>query len=57
MTDWSDDYLIGIDKIDNQHKKFFKIAHQFYTECLAGEGEEAILETLKSLEMTHAQRD
>ena len=47
MTDWSDDYLIGIDQIDNQHKEFFRIAHQFFTECLADEGEEGIHNTLK----------
>jgi len=49
MTDWSDDYLIGIDEIDNQHKEFFKIGHQFFTECLADEGEECIHNTLKFL--------
>ncbi len=50
MTDWSDEYLIGIDKIDNQHKEFFRIAHQFFMECLADEGEESIHRTLKFLE-------
>jgi hypothetical protein len=30
MTDWSDDYLIGIDKIDNQHKEFFRSALSKY---------------------------
>ena len=50
MTDWSDDYLIGIDEIDNQHKEFFRIAHQFFNECLADEGEECILDTLNFLE-------
>ena len=49
MTDWSDDYLIGIDEIDNQHKEFFRIAHQFFNECLADEGEECTLDTLKFL--------
>ena len=49
MTDWSDDYMIGIDEIDRQHKEFFRIAHQFFTECLADEGEECILDTLKFL--------
>jgi len=49
MTDWSDDYLIGIDKIDNQHKEFFRIAHQFFTECLADEGDECVHDTLKFL--------
>ena len=49
LTDWSDDYLIGIEKIDNQHKEFFRIAHQFFTECLADEGEECLQETLNFL--------
>jgi len=26
MIKWSDDYLIGIEEIDNQHKKLFEIA-------------------------------
>lgn len=47
MTDWSDDYLIGIENIDNQHKEFFSIAYQFYNECLADEGDECIHDTLK----------
>jgi hemerythrin-like metal-binding protein len=49
LTDWSDDYLIGIEKIDNQHKEFFRIAHQFFTECLADEGEEYLQDTLNFL--------
>ena len=49
MTDWSDKYLIGIDRIDNEHKEFFRIAHQFFTECLADEGEECIHNTLQFL--------
>ena len=49
LTDWSDDYLIGIEKIDNQHKEFFRIAHQFFTECLADEGEEYLQDMLNFL--------
>ena len=49
LTDWSDDYLIGIEKIDNQHKEFFRIAHQFFTECLADEGEACLQDTLNFL--------
>jgi hemerythrin len=49
LTDWSDDYLIGIEKIDDQHKEFFRIAHQFFTECLADEGEECLQDTLNYL--------
>lgn len=40
MIKWSDDYLIGIEQIDNQHKKLFEIAgravdllkNEFYTD-------------------------
>lgn len=49
LTDWSDDYLIGIEMIDNQHKEFFRITHQFFTECLADEGEECLQDTLSFL--------
>jgi hemerythrin-like metal-binding protein len=49
MTDWSDDYLIGIEMLDEQHKKFFRLAHHFFNECLADEGEENISSALKGL--------
>ena len=29
---WSDSYSIGIDEIDNQHKKFFEVAGKFHAE-------------------------
>ena len=28
LIEWSDDYLIGIEKIDGQHKGFFAAAHR-----------------------------
>lgn len=30
MIQWKDDYKIGIDKIDEQHKKLFEIANRAY---------------------------
>ena len=46
---WSDDYLIGIDEIDKQHKKFFEVVHKFYMDILNCEGEKAVEETLEFL--------
>jgi len=30
MVKWSDDYLIGIEEIDNQHKKLFEITDEAF---------------------------
>ena len=52
MTDligWSDSYLLGIDVIDKQHEKFFKVIHEFYMDILNCEGEKAVEETLEFL--------
>ena len=46
---WSDRYSIGIDEIDNQHKKFFEVAGKFHTDVLNSEGEEAVEEALNFL--------
>ena len=46
LIDWSDEYSIGIYRIDEQHKFFFEAVHRLYQECLSGEGEHIILETL-----------
>jgi len=50
LIDWSDEYSIGIPRIDEQHKIFFEAVHRLYKECQAGEGEHAVLETLVFLE-------
>ena len=49
ITDWSDDFLVGIQTIDEQHRKFFRLAHHFYTSCLADEGLESTYGALKGL--------
>jgi hemerythrin len=50
LIDWSDEYSIGIAKIDAQHKFFFEAVHRLHKECLANQGEEVVLETLVFLE-------
>lgn len=30
MIKWKEDYIIGVDKIDEQHKKLFEIANKAY---------------------------
>ena len=49
LKDWSDDYLIGIDEIDEQHKGFFEAAHRLYDHILNCEGEKAVEETVEFL--------
>ncbi len=49
LKDWSDDYLIGIDEIDGQHKGFFDAAHRLYDYVLNCEGEKAVEEAVEFL--------
>jgi hemerythrin len=49
VLDWSDDYLIGIEHIDEQHKQFFAIVHRLHEECLTCKGEDVVQETLDFL--------
>jgi hemerythrin len=49
LIDWSDEYSIGIDKIDEQHKRFFATMHRFHEQCLTSEGEDVALETLAAM--------
>ncbi len=60
LIDWSDDYLIGIDKIDKQHKEFFAKVHRLYEDCLACEGEKDVqeaLDFLKNYAIEHFQAE
>ena len=56
LKDWSDDYLIGIDEIDKQHKAFFDAAHKLYECILDCKGENVVEEAvgfLKGYANTH----
>lgn len=49
LRDWSDDYLVGIDEIDNQHKGFFEAAHRLHDDILNCEGEESVEQAVQFL--------
>ena len=46
---WSDDYRIGIEKIDEQHKGFFAAAHRLHDAIMMSEGEQAVEEAMQFL--------
>ena len=46
LIEWSDEYSIGIPRIDEQHKFFFQAVHRLHKECLSGKGKDTVLETL-----------
>ena len=49
LKKWSDDFLIGIDEIDSQHKRFFDASHRLYDSILNCEGENAVEESVQFL--------
>jgi hemerythrin len=49
LKEWSNEYLVGIDEIDEQHKKFFEAAHRLYDSILNCEGESAVEEAVEFL--------
>ncbi len=49
LKQWSDDFLIGIDQIDAQHKRFFEAAHRLYDSILNCEGETAVESSVQFL--------
>lgn len=49
LRDWSDDYLLGVDVIDVQHKGFFDATHRLYESILNCEGETSVEQTLAFL--------
>jgi hemerythrin len=60
LKEWSDDFLIGIDEIDKQHRAFFDAAHRLYESILNCEGETAVeesVEFLKRYATTHFQTE
>ena len=49
LIDWSEEYAIGIEKIDEQHKGFFTAVDRLHEECMASEDEKIVPETLDFL--------
>jgi hemerythrin len=49
LKEWSDDYLIGIGEIDEQHRAFFDASHRLYDDILNCEGENSVEEAVEFL--------
>ena len=49
LKEWSDDFLIGIQEIDEQHQGFFDAAHRLYDRILNCEGEKSLGGTVEYL--------
>jgi hemerythrin len=46
LKEWSDEYLIGIDELDGQHKGFFEATHRLYDHILNCAGETVVEEAV-----------
>jgi hemerythrin len=58
--EWSDDYLLGISVIDEQHKGFFDASQKLYDDMLNVQGEESVeatVEFLREYAKTHFQTE
>jgi hemerythrin len=49
LKTWSDDYSLGIQAIDEQHKGFFEASHRLYDAILNCEGEKMVEESVEFL--------
>ena len=49
LKTWSDDYALGIQAIDEQHKGFFEACHRLYDAILNCEGEKMVEESVAFL--------
>ncbi|MBV7272139.1 bacteriohemerythrin [Clostridium thailandense] len=50
LLKWDDSFLVGVEKIDNQHKELFEIINKFLTAMIEGKGKSEITTTLNFLE-------
>ena len=49
MKTWSDDYSLGIQAIDEQHKEFFAACHRLYDAIVNHQGEKMVEESVEFL--------
>lgn len=50
MVAWKDEYLIGVDPVDRQHRELFDRFHRFMDALTAGNARHELMETLGFLE-------
>lgn len=49
LTGWSNDYSLGVEEIDEQHRSFFAAIHRLHDAILNCEGEKAVDQALEFL--------
>jgi hemerythrin len=49
LFQWDDSYSVGYAEIDNQHKRWFQLAHELHSAVVTGKGKEVLRQTLASL--------
>jgi hemerythrin len=47
---WNDSYLIGVEKVDNQHKELFKRVETLFNACNQGKGRDEVAGILQFLQ-------
>jgi hemerythrin-like metal-binding protein len=50
MFEWKNDYLIGVNAIDEQHKQIFRLAERFHAAVIANKGKAMLDEALDTLD-------
>jgi len=48
LFDWNDSYKVGYAEIDNQHKRWFQLAHELHSAVVTGKGKDVLGQTLES---------
>ncbi len=46
LFEWNDNYSVGYAEIDNQHKRWFQLAHKLHAAVVTRKGKEALGQTL-----------
>jgi hemerythrin len=49
MFEWSDSYSVDYPDIDNQHKRWFQLAHELHSAVVTRKGKEVLSQTLSNL--------
>lgn len=57
VIDWSDDLIVNIEAIDNDHKKLFALANQFFSSASAGSDGYATISALWNYTKEHFVRE
>jgi len=49
LFDWNEGFSVGYAEIDNQHKRWFQLAHELHSAVVTGKSKDTISQTLGNL--------